>query len=77
MCLNYDHFFILGAAVTSPVSFSAGLTQKPFPNGVGVVHFNKVLVNDGNHYNPKTGIERFIIDKGKREQNLLNDFFKF
>ncbi|XP_042299041.1 LOW QUALITY PROTEIN: EMILIN-2-like [Sceloporus undulatus] len=45
-----------GAAVTSPVSFSAGLTQKPFPNDVGVVHFNKVLVNDGNYYNPDTGI---------------------
>ncbi|XP_061452196.1 EMILIN-2 isoform X2 [Rhineura floridana] len=45
-----------GAAVTSLVSFSAGLTQKPFPNDVGVVHFNKVLVNDGNYYNPKTGI---------------------
>nr|XP_020650168.1 EMILIN-2 isoform X1 [Pogona vitticeps] len=43
-------------ALTSPVSFSAGLTQKPFPNGMGVVHFNKVLVNDGNHYNPNTGI---------------------
>ncbi|XP_074843465.1 EMILIN-2 isoform X2 [Carettochelys insculpta] len=44
------------AAATSLVSFSAGLTQKPFPNDVGVVHFNKVLVNDGHYYNPNTGI---------------------
>uniref|UniRef100_K7FF09 EMILIN-2 n=1 Tax=Pelodiscus sinensis TaxID=13735 RepID=K7FF09_PELSI len=44
------------AAATSLVSFSAGLTQKPFPNDVGVVHFNKVLVNDGDYYNPNTGI---------------------
>ncbi|MBZ3887163.1 EMILIN-2 [Sciurus carolinensis] len=38
------------------VSFSAGLTQKPFPSDGGVVLFNKVLVNDGEVYNPKTGI---------------------
>ncbi|NXA47048.1 EMIL2 protein, partial [Nothocercus julius] len=44
------------AAVPSLVSFSAGLTQKPFPSDVGVVHFNKVLVNDGDYYNPDTGI---------------------
>ncbi|KAJ7338715.1 hypothetical protein JRQ81_012617 [Phrynocephalus forsythii] len=45
-----------GAVLASPVSFSAGLTQKPFSNGMGVVKFNKVLVNDGNYYNPDTGI---------------------
>lgn len=45
-----------GAVATSPVSFSAGLTQKPFPHNVGVIQFNKVLVNDGQHYNPSTGI---------------------
>ncbi|NXD20609.1 EMIL2 protein, partial [Spelaeornis formosus] len=44
------------AAVPSLVSFSAGLTQKPFSSDVGVVHFNKVLVNDGDYYNPNTGI---------------------
>ncbi|XP_064363327.1 EMILIN-2 isoform X1 [Dromaius novaehollandiae] len=44
------------AAVPSLVSFSAGLTQKPFFSDVGVVHFNKVLVNDGDYYNPNTGI---------------------
>ncbi|KAM6457288.1 EMILIN-2 isoform 2-T2 [Liasis olivaceus] len=43
-------------AITSLVSFSAGLTRKPFPKDVGVIRFNKVLVNDGNYYNPNTGI---------------------
>ncbi|ETE65380.1 Emilin-2, partial [Ophiophagus hannah] len=42
-------------AFTSLVSFSAGLTKKPFPEDVGVIRFNKVLVNDGNYYNPNTG----------------------
>ncbi|XP_050177530.1 EMILIN-2 [Myiozetetes cayanensis] len=44
------------AAAPSLVSFSAGLTQKPFSSDAGVVHFNKVLVNDGDYYNPNTGI---------------------
>ncbi|NXA09740.1 EMIL2 protein, partial [Sapayoa aenigma] len=44
------------AAAASLVSFSAGLTQKPFSSDAGVVHFNKVLVNDGDYYNPNTGI---------------------
>lgn len=39
----------------SLVSFSAGLTQKPFPSDGGVVLFNKVLVNDGDVYDPNTG----------------------
>ncbi|MGH0151139.1 UNVERIFIED_CONTAM: hypothetical protein FKN15_040714 [Acipenser sinensis] len=42
--------------MAEPFSFSAGLTQKPFPGDVGVIRFNKVLVNDGGHYNPHTGI---------------------
>nr|XP_007972711.2 EMILIN-2 [Chlorocebus sabaeus] len=45
-----------GAPVPSLVSFSAGLTQKPFPSDGGVVLFNKVLVNDGDVYNPSTGV---------------------
>ncbi|NWS73010.1 EMIL2 protein, partial [Crotophaga sulcirostris] len=44
------------APAASLVSFSAGLTRKPFSSDVGVVHFNKVLVNDGDYYNPNTGI---------------------
>ncbi|XP_053570930.1 EMILIN-2 [Bombina bombina] len=47
----------LGAtATTSLVSFSAGLTQLPDHFDVGIIHFNKVLVNDGDHYNPLTGV---------------------
>ncbi|XP_040488623.1 EMILIN-2 [Ursus maritimus] len=45
-----------GVPVPSLVSFSAGLTQKPFPSDGGVVLFNKVLVNDGDVYDPNTGI---------------------
>lgn len=45
----------LGVPVPSLVSFSAGLTQKPFPSDGGVVLFNKVLVNDGDVYDPSTG----------------------
>ncbi|MBN3307447.1 EMIL2 protein, partial [Amia calva] len=39
-----------------PFSFSAGLTRRPFPGDVGVVCFNRVLINDGGHYNPRTGV---------------------
>lgn len=45
-----------GLPAPSVVSFSAGLTQKPFPSEAGVVLFNKVLVNDGDMYNPETGV---------------------
>ncbi|XP_047205156.1 EMILIN-2 [Girardinichthys multiradiatus] len=38
------------------VSFSAGLTLPPFQGEVGIIRFNKVLVNDGGHYDPHTGI---------------------
>ncbi|XP_041823510.1 EMILIN-2 isoform X2 [Melanotaenia boesemani] len=38
------------------VSFSAGLTLLPFHGEVGIIRFNKVLVNDGGHYDPHTGI---------------------
>ncbi|XP_043300479.1 EMILIN-2 [Cervus canadensis] len=45
-----------GAPAPSLVSFSAGLTRKPFPSDAGVVLFNKVLVNDGDVYDPSTGV---------------------
>ncbi|KAI5940180.1 EMILIN-2 [Manis javanica] len=45
-----------GVPVPLLVSFSAGLTQKPFPSDGGVILFNKVLVNDGDAYDPHTGI---------------------
>ncbi|XP_029384981.1 EMILIN-2 isoform X2 [Echeneis naucrates] len=38
------------------VSFSAGLTLPPFQGEVGIIRFNEVLVNDGGHYDPHTGI---------------------
>ncbi|XP_046880140.1 EMILIN-2 [Hypomesus transpacificus] len=38
------------------VSFSAGLNIQSFPGEVGIIRFNKVLVNDGRHYDPQTGI---------------------
>ncbi|XP_034718478.1 EMILIN-2 isoform X1 [Etheostoma cragini] len=38
------------------VSFSAGLTLPPFQGEIGVIRFNKVLVNDGGHYDSHTGI---------------------
>ncbi|MCI4377627.1 hypothetical protein PGIGA_G00205910 [Pangasianodon gigas] len=39
-----------------PFSFSAGLTHQAFLGDFGIIRFNKVLVNDGGHYNPQTGI---------------------
>ncbi|NWW56977.1 EMIL2 protein, partial [Ifrita kowaldi] len=56
LVVNHSRLRPASAAVPSLVSFSAGLTQKPFSSDVGVVHFNKVLVNDGDYYNPNTGI---------------------
>ncbi|XP_018124014.1 elastin microfibril interfacer 2 S homeolog isoform X2 [Xenopus laevis] len=46
-----------GATTTTAlISFSAGLNGKREPYEVGVIHFNNILVNDGEHYNPLTGI---------------------
>ncbi|KAM5221979.1 EMILIN-2 [Ctenodactylus gundi] len=45
-----------GLPLPTLVSFSAGLTRKPFASDGGVVLFNKVLVNDGDVYNPSTGV---------------------
>ncbi|XP_069813828.1 EMILIN-2 [Dendropsophus ebraccatus] len=38
------------------LSFSAGLAENPSSIEVGFILFNRVLVNDGGHYNPETGI---------------------
>uniref|UniRef100_A0A3P8UIR0 Elastin microfibril interfacer 2 n=1 Tax=Cynoglossus semilaevis TaxID=244447 RepID=A0A3P8UIR0_CYNSE len=38
------------------VSFSAGLTVPPTPGEIGTIRFDKVLVNDGGHYDPSTGV---------------------
>ncbi|CAB1317975.1 unnamed protein product [Coregonus sp. 'balchen'] len=40
--------------LADPFSFSAGLTTQ-FSGEFGTIRFNKVLVNDGGHYNPHTG----------------------
>ncbi|KPP71912.1 hypothetical protein Z043_109127, partial [Scleropages formosus] len=39
---------------TGPLSFSAGIGAPPPPGALGVIRFNKVLVNDGGHYDPAT-----------------------
>ncbi|KAM4606087.1 EMILIN-2 [Polymixia lowei] len=44
------------------VSFSAGLNHLPFPGEVGIILFDKVLVNDGGHYDRRTGIFTAPVD---------------
>ncbi|XP_067309709.1 EMILIN-2 [Pseudorasbora parva] len=41
---------------TDPFSFSAGLTRQTFSGDFGLIRFDRVLVNDGGHYNSQTGI---------------------
>ncbi|XP_066536870.1 EMILIN-2 [Hoplias malabaricus] len=43
-------------SVSSPVSFSAGLTISPFSGDMSIIRFNQVLLNEGGHYDPHTGI---------------------
>uniref|UniRef100_A0A3Q1EFD6 Elastin microfibril interfacer 2a n=1 Tax=Acanthochromis polyacanthus TaxID=80966 RepID=A0A3Q1EFD6_9TELE len=50
-----EQFSVDNSAFSDPFSFSAGLTQQPFSGDFGIVRFNRVLVNDGGHYNPHTG----------------------
>ncbi|XP_072098193.1 EMILIN-3 isoform X1 [Mobula birostris] len=42
--------------LTNHVVFSVGLTEEPFTADNGVVRFNKILINDGRHYAPNTGV---------------------
>ncbi|KAF5895762.1 structural maintenance of chromosomes flexible hinge domain-containing protein 1, partial [Clarias magur] len=42
------------ASLSLPVSFSAGLTLFPFSEEVGIIRFNRVLLNDGGHYDHNT-----------------------
>ncbi|XP_051902093.1 EMILIN-2 [Hippocampus zosterae] len=44
------------SALAEPFSFSAGLTLQPFSGEVGIIRFDKVLLNDGGHYSPRTGL---------------------
>lgn len=46
----------VNSAFADPFSFSAGLTQQGISGDFGVIRFNRVIVNDGGHYNPHTGI---------------------
>uniref|UniRef100_A0A3Q3R8H7 Uncharacterized protein n=1 Tax=Monopterus albus TaxID=43700 RepID=A0A3Q3R8H7_MONAL len=50
------------SAFADPFCFSAGLTQQPFSGDFGIIRFNRVLVNDGGHYNPHTGIFTVPLD---------------
>ncbi|KAK2900901.1 hypothetical protein Q8A67_009016 [Cirrhinus molitorella] len=43
-------------SLTDPFSFSAGVTRQTFSGDFGIIRFDRVLVNDGGHYNPQTGI---------------------
>lgn len=52
----------VSSSFADPFSFSAGLTQQVFSGDFGVIRFNKVLVNDGGHYNPHTGIFTVPLD---------------
>ncbi|XP_061614715.1 EMILIN-2 isoform X2 [Phyllopteryx taeniolatus] len=44
------------------ISFSAGLALPPIHSKVGVVRFDTVLVNDGGHYDPSTGLFTAPVD---------------
>lgn len=47
----------VNSASADAFSFSAGLTQQAASGDFGVIRFNRVLVNDGGHYNPHTGTQ--------------------
>ncbi|KAA0723881.1 EMILIN-2 Elastin microfibril interface-located protein 2 [Triplophysa tibetana] len=44
------------------VSFSAGLTLLQFSGEIAIIRFNNVLLNDGGHYDPKTGVFTAPVD---------------
>ncbi|TWW73604.1 EMILIN-2 Basilin [Takifugu flavidus] len=52
----------VGTSYADPFSFSAGFTQQSFSGEFGVIRFNRVLVNDGGHYSPHTGIFTVPLD---------------
>ncbi|XP_068196739.1 EMILIN-2 isoform X2 [Antennarius striatus] len=52
----------ISSAFPQPFSFSAGFTQQAMSGDIGVIRFNRVLVNDGGHYNPHTGIFTVPLD---------------
>ncbi|XP_068437704.1 EMILIN-2 [Clinocottus analis] len=54
--VNTSHRISSQTASGESVSFSAGLTRPPFQGEIGIIRFNKMLVNDGGHYDAHTGI---------------------
>ncbi|KAM9789620.1 EMILIN-2 [Neosynchiropus ocellatus] len=50
------------SAFADPISFSAGHTLHRIYGDSGVIRFNKVLVNDGGHYSPHTGLFTVPLD---------------
>lgn len=50
------------SALADPFSFSAGLTLQPYFGEFGTIRFNRVLVNDGGHYSPSTGLFTVPVD---------------
>ena len=49
------------SAFADPFSFSAGLTQQSPAGDFGVIRFNRILVNDGGHYNSHTGTQQGFV----------------
>lgn len=50
----------INSEFADPFSFSAGLTQQSPTGDFGVIRFNRILVNDGGHYNPHTGTQQWF-----------------
>ncbi|XP_053738345.1 EMILIN-2 [Synchiropus splendidus] len=50
------------SAFADPFSFSAGHTLHRIYGDLGVIRFNRVLVNDGGHYSPHTGLFTVPLD---------------
>lgn len=56
-CMFFVPVSDASSAFADPFSFSAGLTQQ-LSGDSGVIRFNRVLVNDGGHYNTHTGTQQ-------------------
>ncbi|CAG12287.1 unnamed protein product, partial [Tetraodon nigroviridis] len=59
---NRQEVSAASASYADPFSFSAGFTQQSLSGDFGVIRFNRVLVNDGGHYSPHTGIFTVPLD---------------
>lgn len=54
------------------MAFSAGLTLAPLQEEAGIIRFNKVLVNDGGHYDPQTGRLTRPLESNSVEVNTMH-----